>query len=155
MVECGSLRRFTVSCIKEHLCPKCNHCSPALYGVLSQVRKFEPEDSEHHPPLQLRQRLAGEQPIMWAVCSSVRSVTRNCATSVLTMTVQRWYIPATTARIRLPPLSPRSTCCYCQSTYPVNALVPRDVVDYEITEEGIRMLTKTGTHVQQHVEHIR
>ena len=38
----------------------------------------------------------------------------------------------------------KATCCYCQSTYPVNALVPRDVVDYEITEEGIRMLTKTG-----------
>lgn len=35
----------------------------------------------------------------------------------------------------------KSTCCYCQSTYPVNALVPRDVVDYEITEEGIRTLT--------------
>ena len=35
----------------------------------------------------------------------------------------------------------KSTCCYCQSTFPVNALVPRDVEDYEITEEGIRTLT--------------
>ena len=35
----------------------------------------------------------------------------------------------------------KATCCYCQSTFPVNALVPRDVEDYEITEEGIRTLT--------------
>lgn len=35
----------------------------------------------------------------------------------------------------------KATCCYCQSTFPVNTLVPRDIEDYEITEEGIRTLT--------------
>ena len=36
----------------------------------------------------------------------------------------------------------KATCCYCESTFPVNALVPRDVEDYEITEEGVRALTQ-------------
>ena len=38
----------------------------------------------------------------------------------------------------------KATCCYCENTFPVNALVPRDVEDYEITEEGIRTLPQSG-----------
>jgi len=38
----------------------------------------------------------------------------------------------------------KATCTYCEGTFPVNALVPRDVVNYEITEEGIRALTESS-----------
>ena len=95
MVEFGSLRihRFL---LKEHLCPKCNHC-PKCHKKLRHIG------------------VDYDRPAVVYTCNDCE----NSFTSPIT----------------------KATCCYCQSTFPVNTLVPRNIEDYEITEEGIRTLT--------------
>ena len=121
--------------------------------VLSEVRKFEPEDSEHHPPLQLRQRIAGKQlqcggMFIRPKChKKLRHIGVDGDRPAVVYTCNDWCENSFTSPIT------KSTCCYCQSTYPVNALVPRDIEDYEITEEGIRT-DQRQHHVQQHGEHL-
>lgn len=139
MVEFGSLRihRFL---LKEHLCPKCNHshllyteccpkCGSSNLKIQNIIHHFScanvsPESSYNVggmlicPKCHKKLRHIGvdyDRPAVVYTCNDCE----NSFTSPIT----------------------KSTCCYCQSTYPVNALVPRDVVDYEITEEGIRALT--------------
>ena len=142
MVECGALRKSHYL-IKEHLCPKCNHshllyteccpnCGSSNLKIQNIIHHFScanvaPESAYNVggmlicPKCHKKLRHIGvdyDRPAVIYSCN-------DCENSFTT------------------PLT-KATCCYCQSTYPVNALVPRDVVDYEITEEGIRMLTKTG-----------
>jgi len=142
MVECGALRKSHYL-IKEHLCPKCNHshllyteccpnCGSSNLKIQNIIHHFScanvaPESAYNVggmlicPKCHKKLRHIGvdyDRPAVIYSCN-------DCESSFTT------------------PLT-KATCCYCQSTYPVNALVPRDVVDYEITEEGIRMLTKTG-----------
>ena len=139
MVEFGALRihRFL---LKEHLCPKCNHshllyteccpkCGSSNLKIQNIIHHFScanvsPESSYNVggmlicPKCHKKLRHIGvdyDRPAVVYTCNDCE----NSFTSPIT----------------------KSTCCYCQSTYPVNALVPRDVVDYEITEEGIRTLT--------------
>lgn len=140
MVECGALRKSHYL-IKEHLCPKCNHshllyteccpnCGSSNLKIQNIIHHFScanvaPESAYNVggmlicPKCHKKLRHIGvdyDRPAVIYSCN-------DCENSFTT------------------PLT-KATCCYCQSTYPVNALVPRDVVDYEITEEGIRMLTK-------------
>lgn len=142
MVECGALRK-SHHLIKEHLCPKCNHshllyteccpnCGSSNLKIQNIIHHFScanvaPESAYNVggmlicPKCHKKLRHIGvdyDRPAVIYSCN-------DCENSFTT------------------PLT-KATCCYCQSTYPVSALVPRDVVDYEITEEGIRMLTKTG-----------
>ena len=142
MVECGALHKSHYL-IKEHLCPKCNHshllyteccpnCGSSNLKIQNIIHHFScanvaPESAYNVggmlicPKCHKKLRHIGvdyDRPAVIYSCN-------DCENSFTT------------------PLT-KATCCYCQSTYPVNALVPRDVVDYEITEEGIRMLTKTG-----------
>lgn len=139
MVEFGSLRihRFL---LKEHLCPKCNHshllyteccpkCGSSNLKIQNIIHHFScanvsPESSYNVggmlicPKCHKKLRHIGvdyDRPAVVYTCNDCE----NSFTAPIT----------------------KSTCCYCESTYPVNALVPRDVVDYEITEEGIRALT--------------
>lgn len=139
MVEFGSLRihRFL---LKEHLCPKCNHshllyteccpkCGSSNLKIQNIIHHFScanvsPESSYNVggmlicPKCHKKLRHIGvdyDRPAVVYTCN-------DCENSFIS--------PIT-----------KSTCCYCQSTYPVNALVPRDVEDFEITEEGIRALT--------------
>lgn len=140
MVECGALRKSHYL-IKEHLCPKCNHshllyteccpnCGSSNLKIQNIIHHFScanvaPESAYNVggmlicPKCHKKLRHIGvdyDRPAVIYSCN-------DCESSFTT------------------PLT-KATCCYCQSTYPVSALVPRDVVDYEITEEGIRMLTK-------------
>lgn len=140
MVEYGVLKmhRFL---IKEHLCPKCNHshllyteccpkCGSSNLKIQNIIHHFScanvsPESSYNIggvlvcPKCHKKLRHIGvdyDRPAVVYTCN-------DCENSFTT------------------PLT-KATCCYCESTFPVNALVPRDVVDYEITEEGVRALTQ-------------
>lgn len=87
MVECGALRKSHYL-IKEHLCPKCNH-SHLLYTECCPncgSSNLKIQNIIHHFSCA---NVARKVPIMWVVCSSARSVTRSCATSVWTTTVRR------------------------------------------------------------------
>jgi len=142
LVEYGVLRRSRYI-IKEHLCPKCNHshllyteccpkCGSSNLKIQNIIHHFacanvSPESAYNVggmlicPKCHKKLRHIGvdyDRPAVIYSCN-------DCENSFTT--------PIT-----------KSTCCYCESTYPVNALVPRDVVDYEITEEGIRSLTQSG-----------
>lgn len=139
MVEFGALRihRFL---LKEHLCPKCNHshllyteccpkCGSSNLKIQNIIHHFScanvsPESSYNVggmlicPKCHKKLRHIGvdyDRPAVVYTCN-------DCENSFIS--------PIT-----------KATCCYCESTFPVNALVPRDVEDYEITEEGIRTLT--------------
>lgn len=139
MVEFGSLRihRFL---LKEHLCPKCNHshllyteccpkCGSSNLKFQNIIHHFScanvsPESSYNVggmlicPKCHKKLRHIGvdyDRPAVVYTCNDCE----NSFTSPIT----------------------KATCCYCQSTFPVNTLVPRDIEDYEITEEGIRTLT--------------
>lgn len=139
MVEFGALRihRFL---LKEHLCPKCNHshllyteccpkCGSSNLKIQNIIHHFScanvsPESSYNVggmlicPKCHKKLRHIGvdyDRPAVVYTCN-------DCENSFIS--------PIT-----------KATCCYCENTYPVNALVPRDVEDYEITEEGIRTLT--------------
>ena len=139
MVEFGSLRihRFL---LKEHLCPKCNHshllyteccpkCGSSNLKFQNIIHHFScanvsPESSYNVggmlicPKCHKKLRHIGvdyDRPAVVYTCNDCE----NSFTSPIT----------------------KATCCYCQSTFPVNTLVPRNIEDYEITEEGIRTLT--------------
>lgn len=139
MVEFGLLRihRFL---LKEHLCPKCNHshllyteccpkCGSSNLKIQNIIHHFScanvsPESSYNVggmlicPKCHKKLRHIGvdyDRPAVVYTCN-------DCENSFIS--------PIT-----------KATCCYCQSTFPVNTLVPRDIEDYEITEEGIRTLT--------------
>ena len=140
MVEYGVLKmhRFL---IKEHLCPKCNHshllyteccpkCGSSNLKIQNIIHHFScanvsPENTYNVggvlicPKCHKKLRHIGvdyDRPAVVYTCN-------DCENSFTT------------------PLT-KATCCYCESTFPVNALVPRDVEDYEITEEGVRALTQ-------------
>ena len=143
MVEYGALKMHRYL-IKEHLCPKCNHshllyteccpkCGSSNLKIQNIIHHFacanvSPETSYNVggmlvcPKCHRKLRHIGVDYDRPAVVYSCQDC-ENSFTSPVTKT----------------------TCCYCESTYPVSALVPRDVVDYEITEEGIRVLT-TGSY---------
>ncbi len=139
MVEYGALKVHRYL-IKEHLCPKCNHshllyteccpkCGSSNLKIQNIIHHFScanvsPESSYNVggmlvcPKCHKKLRHIGvdyDRPAVVYSCNDCE----NSFTSPIT----------------------KATCCYCEGTYPVSALVPRDVVDYEITEEGIRMLT--------------
>ena len=140
--EYGALRKHKYL-IKEHLCPKCNHshllyteccpkCGSSNLKIQNIIHHFScanvaPESAYNVggmlicPKCHKRLRHIGvdyDRPAVIYSCN-------DCENSFTT--------PIT-----------KSTCCYCESTFPVNALVPRDVEDYEITDEGIRALTQSG-----------
>lgn len=140
MVEYGALKVHRYL-IKEHLCPKCNHshllyteccpkCGSSNLKIQNIIHHFScanvsPESSYNIggvlvcPKCHKKLRHIGvdyDRPAVVYTCN-------DCENSFTT------------------PLT-KATCCYCESTFPVNALVPRDVVDYEITEEGVRALTQ-------------
>lgn len=140
--EYGALRKHKYL-IKEHLCPKCNHshllyteccpkCGSSNLKIQNIIHHFScanvaPESAYNVggmlicPKCHKRLRHIGVDYDRPAVIYSCK----DCENSFTT--------PIT-----------KATCCYCESTYPVNALVPRDVEDYEITDEGIRALTQSG-----------
>ena len=140
--EYGALRKHKYL-IKEHLCPKCNHshllyteccpkCGSSNLKIQNIIHHFScanvaPESAYNVggmlicPKCHKRLRHIGvdyDRPAVIYSCN-------DCENSFTT--------PIT-----------KATCCYCENTFPVNALVPRDVEDYEITEEGIRTLTQSG-----------
>ena len=140
MLEYGALRVHRYL-IKEHLCPKCNHshllyteccpkCGSSNLKIQNIIHHFScanvsPESTYNVggmlvcPKCHKKLRHIGvdyDRPAVIYSCN-------DCENSFTT--------PVT-----------KATCCYCEGTFPVSALVPRDVVDYEITEEGIRTLTQ-------------
>ena len=142
MVEYGALRVHKYL-IKEHLCPKCNHshllyteccpkCGSSNLKIQNIIHHFScanvsPESTYNVggmlvcPKCHKKLRHIGvdyDRPAVVYSCNDCE----NSFTSPLT----------------------KATCTYCEGTFPVNALVPRDVVNYEITEEGIRALTESS-----------
>jgi len=142
MLEFGALKVHRYL-IKEHLCPKCNHshllyteccpkCGSSNLKIQNIIHHFScanvsPESTYNVggmlvcPKCHKKLRHIGvdyDRPAVVYSCNDCE----NSFTSPLT----------------------KATCCYCEGTFPVNSLVPRDVVDYEITEEGVRVLTQGG-----------
>ena len=129
--------------IKEHLCPKCNHshllyteccpkCGSSNLKIQNIIHHFScanvsPESTYNVggvlvcPKCHKQLRHIGvdyDRPAVVYACN-------DCENSFTT--------PIT-----------KATCTYCEAVSPVNTLVPRDVTDFEITEEGIRTLTVGG-----------
>lgn len=139
MVEFGALRihRFL---LKEHLCPKCNHshllyteCCPKCGSSNLKIQNIIHHFSCANVSPESSYNVGG-----MLICPKCHKKLRHIGVDY-----DRPAVVYTCNDCENPFTAPitKSTCCYCQSTYPVNALVPRDVVDYEITEEGIRTLT--------------
>ena len=139
MVEFGALRihRFL---LKEHLCPKCNHshllyteCCPKCGSSNLKIQNIIHHFSCANVSPESSYNVGG-----MLICPKCHKKLRHIGVDY-----DRPAVVYTCNDCENPFTSPitKATCCYCESTFPVNALVPRDVEDYEITEEGIRTLT--------------
>ena len=149
MFEFGAFRRDKFL-VKQYLCPKCNHshliymeCCPKcdssnlrLQNIIHHFRcaNVSPESSYNkggmlicpkcHRPL----RHIGvdyDRPASVYTCN-------DCNNSFTT--------PVT-----------KALCCYCEHESLVSELIPHDVINYEITDEGVRVLTQKGITFSQFV----
>lgn len=139
MVEFGSLRihRFL---LKEHLCPKCNHshllyteCCPKCGSSNLKIQNIIHHFSCANVSPESSYNVGG-----MLICPKCHKKLRHIGVDYDRPAVV--YTCNDCENSFIAPIT-KATCCYCQSTFPVNTLVPRDIEDYEITEEGIRTLT--------------
>ena len=142
MVEYGALRKSHYL-IKEHLCPKCNHshllyteCCPKCGSSNLKIQNIIHHFACANVSPESTYNVGG-----MLVCPKCHKKLRHIGVDYDRPAVI--YSCVDCENSFTTPLT-KATCCYCENTYAVSALVPRDVVDYEITEEGIRMLTKSG-----------
>ena len=143
MLEAGVLqvKKFIM---KEHLCPKCNHshllyteCCPQCGSSNLSIQNIIHHFSCANVSAEETYNVGGVM-----VCPKCHKKLRHIGVDYDRPAVvyscndceNTFTVPRTMA-----------TCCYCESTVPVNTLVMRDVVDYEITNEGIRELSNGGT----------
>ena len=142
MVEYGALRVHKYL-IKEHLCPKCNHshllyteCCPKCGSSNLQIQNIIHHFSCANVSPESTYNVGG-----MLVCPKCHKKLR---TSEWTMTALPSVLLLQRLREFIHITLTKATCTYCEGTFPVNALVPRDVVNYEITDEGIRVLTESS-----------
>ena len=142
MLEFGALKvkKFI---IKEHLCPKCNHshllyteCCPQCGSSNLKIQNIIHHFSCANVSAEETYNVGGMM-----ICPKCHKKLRHIGVDY-----DRPAVVYSCNDCENTFTAPRTmaTCTFCEKTSPVNTLVPRDVVDYEITNEGIRALTHGG-----------
>ncbi len=138
MLESGVLKVKNYI-MKEHLCPKCNHshllyteCCPQCGSSNLSIQHIIHHFSCANVSAEETYNVGGLM-----ICPKCHKKLRHIGVDydrpAVVYSCNDCENTFTTPRTM-------ATCTYCEKTSPVNTLVSRDVVDYEITSEGIRAL---------------
>ncbi len=140
MLEYGAfhIRKFH---IKQHLCPHCNHSHLMYVECCPQCGKSDLtlQNIIHHFSCANVSPESTYNVGGMLVCPKCHKMLRHIGVDYDRPAVI--YSCNTCGNSFTTPVT-KAICAYCEETSDVSKLVPHDVVDLEITEEGIRALTE-------------
>ena len=140
MVEYGAFRVRNFR-MKQHLCPHCNHSHLLYTECCPKCEKsdLKMESVIHHFSCANVAPESSYNVGGMLVCPKCGKMLRHIGVDYDRPAVI--YTCKTCGNSFTTPIT-KATCTNCENTMDVNKLIPHDVVDLEITEEGIRALTQ-------------